>query len=61
MPGFFPHKYFPRESPVSETDVREGIEYDYQTKIGTFKSEIVLPLVAVDITEPLIAVVLPNG
>ena len=61
MPGFFPHRFFPREVPVSEADVREGIEYDYQTKTGTFESEIVLPLIAVDITEPLTAVVLPDG
>lgn len=61
MSGFFPHQYFPRENPVSEADVREGIEYDYQTKTGTFVSEIVLPLVALDITDEIITVVLPDG
>lgn len=59
MPGFFPYKYFPRETPVAEESVEFGIVYDYQTRTGEFIKCIELPLIAVDITNKIIPVVLP--
>ena len=55
MPGFFPHKYFPREAPVSNTNVKLGIIYDYLTKTGALECIPIPESVIDDYIMPMIA------